>query len=148
MDVRCEKCHTEYELDESKVTEAGVTVKCTSCGNLFKIRRRSVAPPPRPPEPVTDTGSMWLIRTPGGEHRRFRELTTLQQWIVERKVTRDCEISRSGETWKRLGEIAELSAFFAIVDQAQASPRPTAGVDRKTQPFASAPVAPARPLAA
>src|SRR5262249_22308080 len=145
MDVRCEKCHTEYELDDAKVTEAGVTVKCTSCGNLFKIKRKSTQPLPRPPEMPGDTGAMWLIRPPGGDNRRFRELTTLEQWIVERKVTRDTEISRTGETWKKLGDIAELSAFFAIVDQAQAAARPPPAQERKsTQPLAPATVQPAR----
>src|SRR5215470_616625 len=148
MDVRCEKCHTEYELEESKVTEAGVTVKCTSCGNLFKIKRKGAQPPPRPPElpPTTaDSGGMWLIRSPGGENRRFRELTTLQQWIVERKVTREAEISRTGESWKKLGEITELASFFAIVDQAQAAARPGASAERRsTQPFAPQTVSPAR----
>src|SRR5215470_1178267 len=149
MDVRCEKCHTEYELEESKVTEAGVTVKCTSCGNLFKIKRKGAQPPPRPPElpPTTaDSGGMWLIRSPGGENRRFRELTTLQQWIVERKVTRDTEISRTGDSWKKLGDITELASFFAIVDQAQSAARsPTPGDRRSTQPFATSAVPPARP---
>ena len=147
MDVRCEKCHTEYELEESKVTEAGVTVKCTSCGNLFKIKRKTAQPPPRPPDlPATDSGGMWLIRSPGGENRRFRELTTLQQWIVERKVTRDTEISRTGETWKKLGDITELVSFFAIVDQAQSVARPGAAAERRsTQPFAPQTVSPARP---
>ncbi len=146
MDVRCEKCHTEYELDDSKVTEAGVTVKCTSCGNLFKIKRKSAQPAPRPAEiPAGDSGAMWLIRSPGGENRRFRELTTLQQWIVERKVTRECEISRTGETWKKLGDIAELASFFAIVDQARAAARPPPATDRKaTPPLAPLTVQPAR----
>ncbi|MDB4971505.1 MAG: Proline-rich protein [Myxococcales bacterium] len=58
-----------------------------------------------------------------GELFRFRELTTLQQWIVERKVTRDDEISRSGDQWKRLGGIAELASFFHIVEQAAAVAR-------------------------
>jgi predicted Zn finger-like uncharacterized protein len=131
MDVRCEKCQTEYELDEAKVSEAGVTVKCTTCGNLFKIRRRGqsvMAPTPLPPQTVPEgsTDRLWLIRNPRGEIQRFRELTTLQQWIVEQKVTRDCEISRTGETWKRLGDIAELASFFIIVEQAQASARAAA----------------------
>ena len=30
-----------------------------------------------------------MIRVASGEIYRFRELTTLQQWIVERKVSRD-----------------------------------------------------------
>src|SRR5207245_1548788 len=67
MDVRCEKCQTEYELDESRLKPGGVTVKCTNCGHMFKIRKRAntnvgVAtsgapaeapkPPPKPATPV------------------------------------------------------------------------------------------------
>src|SRR5262249_24896036 len=149
MDVRCEKCHTEYELEESRVTEAGVTVKCTSCGNLFKIKRKGAgqaaqagptAQTLRAPvdTPSTDGNGMWIVRSRGGESRRFRDLGTLQQWIVERKVTRDAEISRTGETWKKLGDIAELAAFFAVVDQAQAQgPRAGARVPaaQTSRPF-------------
>src|SRR5438045_3537139 len=55
MDVRCEKCQTEYELDEARLKPGGVTVKCTNCGHMFKIRKRTItnvgmastgAPPP------------------------------------------------------------------------------------------------------
>jgi predicted Zn finger-like uncharacterized protein len=42
MDVRCEKCTTVYEFDDSKVGDQGVTVKCTQCGNLFKVKRREI----------------------------------------------------------------------------------------------------------
>ena len=52
MNVRCEKCQTEYELDESRLKPGGVTVKCTTCGHMFKIRKRAPtnvgAPPPDP----------------------------------------------------------------------------------------------------
>src|SRR3569623_3130883 len=41
MDVRCEKCGTEYELDESRLKPGGVTGKCTNCGHMFKIRKRT-----------------------------------------------------------------------------------------------------------
>ncbi|MEO1172799.1 MAG: tetratricopeptide repeat protein, partial [Myxococcota bacterium] len=50
-------------------------------------------------------------------------LTTLQRWIVERKVSRDDEISRTGQKWERLGNIAELATFFQVVEQA-AEPKP------------------------
>src|SRR5690349_14401378 len=42
MDVRCEKCGTEYELDEARLKPGGVTVKCTNCGHMFKIRKRTI----------------------------------------------------------------------------------------------------------
>src|SRR5690348_11108219 len=157
MDVRCEKCQTEYELDESRLKPGGVTVKCTNCGHMFKIRKRSAtnvgvaagataAAPPAPavpapaaerpkapsqggdgaPRAATDLGSgpnaerQWLIRLANGEQRSCRELATLQQWIVAGVVTRESLISRSGKTWKRLGDIGELGQYFTIADEARA----------------------------
>lgn len=160
MDVRCEKCGTEYELDEARLKPGGVTVKCTSCGHTFKIRKRApeAEPPtipstitgmprPQPPAPAvppvpaarpqpapapaaassvamraTDaaaTERQWLIRLENGETRACRELSTLQQWIIAGEVTRDALISRSGKTWKLLGDITELGTYFAIADEAR-----------------------------
>jgi predicted Zn finger-like uncharacterized protein len=148
MDITCPQCKTEYEFEDSKVTEAGVTVKCTSCDFMFKVRRKAVLetepvlPPPLPPsgpssEQVPAGNRVWMIRTASGQVYNFKELTTLQQWIVECKVSRDDHISRSGETWKRLGDIVELASFFQVVDAAM-----SAGA---MAPRASAAPAPARP---
>jgi predicted Zn finger-like uncharacterized protein len=147
MDVRCEQCGTEYELDEARLKPGGVTVKCTSCGHMFKIRRRpstnlGLAPvntPPaaprtpaaRPasssgvPRPHTQTGDSgpndrtWIIRLTTGEQRTCRELATLQQWILAGEATRDAMISRSGKTWKQLGDIPELAQFFDLAEEAR-----------------------------
>ncbi len=158
MDVRCEKCQTEYELDENRLKPGGVTVKCTNCGHMFKIRKRSntnvgvpavpaADPRSRPvsskqpltsdrparaesmgdaPLRITDTPSgpsserQWLVRLENGETRTCRELAILQQWIVAGAVSRESLISRSGKTWKRLGDIAELAQYFVIADEARA----------------------------
>jgi predicted Zn finger-like uncharacterized protein len=171
MDVRCEKCLTVYELDDAKVGNAGLTVKCQDCGNLFKVRRRSDTAEMvvrdehgvDPAEAITDPVAvalttpiapaqsaasesnddhtrrlsmpeapraeerMWMLRSAKtAEVTRFRELTTLQQWIVERKVSRQDEISRGGESWKPLGGIAELASFFHVVEQAESAAPPSA----------------------
>lgn len=181
MDVRCEKCGTEYELDDARLKPSGVTVKCTSCDHVFRVRRHSITtagvgtgieidePPPgtkRPdtmredalPEghgatevertsrsvpgsdtipvtPVDADGAStprairltpssaraharrgrernWLVRLPSGDIETCRELATLHQWIISGKVSRISGISRTGKTWKRLGDIKELSSFF------------------------------------
>ena len=173
MDVRCEKCQTEYELDEARLKPGGVTVKCTNCGHMFKIRKRSAtnvgapavsaelprsrpvsskppqAEPPRkrpdsmldgddptavntkaaPPGPLdandgdgpTVPDRQWLIRLENGEQKSCRELASLQQWIVSGVVTRESLISRTGKTWKRLGDVAELAQYFVIADEARAT---------------------------
>jgi predicted Zn finger-like uncharacterized protein len=158
MDVRCEKCRTEYELDESKLKPGGVTVKCTNCGHMFKVRRRITAigpavsgPPtlrggsepasapkpsaPAPADPLAsgaDSDPTWLIRLTDGEILTCRELATLQKWIVAGRVDRDCEISRTGKKWKLLGEIGELASFFEIADEA----RQVTGAPIRRQPTA------------
>lgn len=120
MDVKCENCGTEYEFDDAKVTAAGITVKCTQCGHLFKVARPAIVVP-EPSDGQETLGPRprhWMIRNRHGEIREFRDLSTLQQWIVERKVARDDEISKTGESWKPLGTIAELQSFFRAVGAA------------------------------
>jgi predicted Zn finger-like uncharacterized protein len=169
MDVRCEKCQTEYELDEARLKPGGVTVKCTNCGHMFKIRKRSntaagtaipaadparAKPPSKPasmqaaqPQQTaagpgytrsdsllddaptisadgpTSVERQWLIRLENGEQKSCRELATLQQWIVAGVVSRESLISRSGKTWKRLGDITELMQYFEIADEARTTAR-------------------------
>ena len=125
MDVRCERCKTLYELDDARVSEAGTTVRCTTCSHVFRVRKKvllmteavgeggeSTAVPP----PVVEKPA-WRVRSPGGRVIAFRELTSMQKWIVERKFGRDDEISLHGDHWKRLGDIAELQPFFLLLDE-------------------------------
>ncbi len=128
MDVRCDNCGTEYEFDDDKLTPNGVNVKCTSCGHVFRVAK--VISLGREPEPApAPANGDWMIRQASGSVFRFKELTTLQKWIVERKVSRDDEISRNGGTWKRLGQIPELGAFFHAVDKPSAGDEPSAADD-------------------
>src|SRR5262245_5005900 len=39
MDVRCDRCQTEYELDDESVAGAGASVQCTTCGHTFVVSR-------------------------------------------------------------------------------------------------------------
>lgn len=153
MDVRCERCRAHYVFDDAQVTEAGVTVKCSNCGHVFKVKKKALvvtvpvkpgeateepitpgaAPPPRAPlaaagmpsaartapHPLPPEKREWRVRQANGNVFTFKELTTLQKWIVEKKVSRDDEISLSGDQWKRLGNIAELAAFFQVVEAAE-----------------------------
>lgn len=133
MDVGCPKCQTEYELDDTRVPEDGVTVKCTTCGHVFRVKKKSlvVTLPVREGEaavrqaqaagelPPAPPSREWKIRQPGGNVFSCRELTTLQKWIIEGKIGRDDEISLSGDTWKRLGNIPELASFFQVFEEAK-----------------------------
>ena len=60
----------------------------------------------------------WTLSTEDGKIHRFRDLNTLQKWIVERKVTRNEKISRAGGSWLALGDVVELAPFFSVIDEA------------------------------
>lgn len=96
MQVNCDTCSTPYYLSERQVALGVFT--CDACGAVCQIQR--------PP------GKEWQIQRSSGEILVFQGLATLQEWIVTRKVFREDQISRSGQKWKRLGEIPELQPFF------------------------------------
>ncbi len=91
-------------------------------------------PPQLPPATASGAYEFWTVKLSGtGEVFRFREMTTLQQWIVERKVSREDAISRTGDVWRKLGTIPELDPFFNIVDRAlQAGGMPKAQPEEPT----------------
>ena len=155
MDVRCERCRAQYVFDDDQVTEAGLAVQCSNCGHVFRVMKKAlvVTVPVRPgeaaearpivPSPASSTGTVpaeapvttpmaekkeWRVRQANGNVFTFKELTTLQKWIVERKVSRDDEISLSGDQWKRLGNIAELATFFQVVEAAERGQGPAPAI--------------------
>ncbi len=51
MIVECTNCHSKYNIDESKIPETGVKVRCPKCQNVISIKKE-ILPPTPPPEPV------------------------------------------------------------------------------------------------
>jgi predicted Zn finger-like uncharacterized protein len=128
MDVRCDRCQTEYELDENRLTEAGVAVKCTNCGNVFKVRMRTSsmpglaagavlgsAPTLASPPALSSAHRVWLVRRYDGSTLTLNDLTDLQRAVVERQVAPDDGVSIGGGAWHTLGSIPELASFFEVV---------------------------------
>lgn len=90
MDVTCERCGTEYEFDETLVSDRGTTVKCTNCGHLFKVFRGSSAGAVAA-ESAADARKAWTLRTEAGASRPIQSLKELQRLIAEGAVGEDDE---------------------------------------------------------
>jgi len=41
MIIQCEKCQTKFRLDDSRVTDKGVKVRCTKCKHVFTVRKET-----------------------------------------------------------------------------------------------------------
>ncbi len=131
MDVACPKCKSEYEFDDARVPEGGVTVKCTSCAYVFRLKKEAPLEAHLPPASPTRE---WKLRKPSGNIVKCRDLTMLQRLIIEGKVQREDEISLTGENWKSLGSIPELASFFQIVDEAAKARAPAESAAVSTAP--------------
>ncbi|MBP7682276.1 MAG: zinc-ribbon domain-containing protein [Deltaproteobacteria bacterium] len=107
MDVICQNCGTEYDFDETLVSERGTTVKCTQCAHLFKVYR-----------PGGGDARPWSIRHRDGREELVPTLRDLQKLIATNVLSEFDEIARQGDAYKPLGSIAELATFFS---QARAS---------------------------
>lgn len=101
MDVTCQRCQTRYEFDDALVSSRGTTVKCTQCGNLFKVR----------PPAGSAAQDAWIVRTTNGEELTFKAMRELQAAITSGRVGRDDELVGEGRN-RLLGEIDELEIFF------------------------------------
>jgi predicted Zn finger-like uncharacterized protein len=60
MIIQCEQCKAKFRLDDSKVTDRGVKVRCAKCRNVFTVTREQ--PEAAPPDfasslEPTDTGA-------------------------------------------------------------------------------------------
>lgn len=118
MDVRCGRCQSEYQVEDANVSDLGTEVQCSDCGHMFVVKRPGSAARPANTSREPEAGT-WVIETGAGRPLRLRDLTTLHKWIIERRVGRESRLSRDGDPWQRLGDMAELVPFFDIVDSAE-----------------------------
>jgi predicted Zn finger-like uncharacterized protein len=102
MDVKCERCNTEYEFDDALVSGRGTTVKCTNCGHKFKIRRHD----------ADFSEDFWNVTTADNRTLVFTSLRELQRAIQTHLVERTDRLSRGGLPPKAIGQIPELAPFF------------------------------------
>jgi len=102
MEITCNRCKTEYEFDDALVSERGTTVRCTNCGEQFKVYRteRSALP------------ERWVVGRRDGRELVFTNLRDLQRAITNMQVGRHDTLTRGSAPPRPLASIAELEPFF------------------------------------
>jgi predicted Zn finger-like uncharacterized protein len=129
MDVTCNRCSTSYEFEETLIAATGTTVKCTQCGHLFKVYRGdsprdSQSPASPSADPPAALPTRWRVRRADGSLHTLDSLGELTRLINAGQFRREDELSRTGQVWKRLGEISELAALLEPVASARTSDPP------------------------
>ena len=57
MIVECNNCHAKYNVDESKIPDAGIKVKCHKCQSIIFIEREKPMPETMPQKPAVETAT-------------------------------------------------------------------------------------------
>lgn len=110
IDVRCPQCATIFELDERQMRGGAATLQCSVCEHLFRIESSQ-----RIPE--QENHRRWMVRTrQRGDILYFTGFDTLHRWIIERRVSLQDEISRTGSRWTKLEQVGEFAPIFQVVE--------------------------------
>ena len=99
--IRCTKCSTEFALDPSQVGAEGVTLRCSVCSHMFHAEPDpgAAAPP-------------WRVQTADGMRFTVADLRRVLEQAEDGRLRPDDQVSRTGDTWIRLGEMPEFSSLF------------------------------------
>ena len=99
--IRCTKCSTEFALDPSQVGSEGVTLRCSVCSHMFHAE----------PDPGA-AAAPWRVLTVDKLAFSVPDLRRVLEQIEDGRLRPDDQISRTGETWIKLGEMPEFSSLF------------------------------------
>jgi predicted Zn finger-like uncharacterized protein len=102
--VACDNCGAGYLVDPILVGPEGTPIKCAYCHGVFRVFPED--------EAMLRSPVVWLLRGPAGDTTPFSRLGVLQQRILSGEVGPDWEMSRFGESWRRLSSIEGLGVFF------------------------------------
>lgn len=108
MEVRCPKCATVFEFDERQMRGAVATLKCSVCQHLFRLETTTS---------IQENQSRWMVRDrQTGDVLYFAGFDVLHRWILEGKVQRQDQISRTGKKWTALDDVGEFMPIFQVLD--------------------------------
>lgn len=103
MDVRCERCRAQYVFDDEQFTPSGLTVRCTNCGHLFRVRKKEivVTVPLRPDEL---SGAPLTPGTVAANAPRARPLAVVAEEGADADLGAEVERSEAG---RELGHVSD-----------------------------------------
>jgi predicted Zn finger-like uncharacterized protein len=109
MDVRCPQCDTLYEIDARQLRGGAATLKCSQCDHVFRLQTHAAL--------SRENQRRWMVRnTTSGDILYFSAFDQLHEWILQGKVGKSDQVSRTGKSWRRLEAIGEFRPIFQAVE--------------------------------
>lgn len=107
MIIQCEKCQTRFRLDDSRVTDKGVKVRCTKCKHVFSVLKKEPEVKSfEPGEAMTDFSS------PAARGDVSTAVPEDQHFVAESVADTPVDFGNSEDTSLR-SEPSDISSFDA-----------------------------------
>ena len=100
MEACCPHCGGSQLIDAGVLPAAGGNLTCRACGDDFWARTV-----PR----QNDSG--WFLRRRDGSRENVSDMASLVALLRDGRASLEDEISRTGDSWRRLAEIVELATM-------------------------------------
>jgi predicted Zn finger-like uncharacterized protein len=141
LNVPCEGCKAPYSIDERRVPDAGLKMRCPKCGHAFLVRKpeRAASPLATPPAPPAG----------GGGAARFGEIELDLPLVAGRPATPGASANERADAGGRPPSMPDFGELDLDLPALAADlPTPSAGVRTLGRPpavsgSAAKPVAPA-----
>jgi predicted Zn finger-like uncharacterized protein len=109
MDVRCPQCDTLYEIDARQLRGGAATLRCSQCDHVFRLQTNAAL--------SRENQRRWMVKnTTSGDILYFSGFDQLHEWILQGKVAKTDQVSRTGKVWQRLEAIGEFRPIFQAVE--------------------------------
>jgi predicted Zn finger-like uncharacterized protein len=103
----CPHCKASRAIDEAFIGHEGTVLRCEGCRRFFRVfdeKKKTELPSP----------GGWMVRKMDGDVVRVDRLAVLHRWIMDGTVTENDQFMMVGTSWRRIGEIYELSGVFDL----------------------------------
>jgi len=97
MNVRCERCKIEYELDDHAIGDHGQSVMCSTCGHTFFVSRAR-----------RDCQSGWMLLECDGTQTPIENMEVLKETVLSGQISPDDFVRQGEGEWQRIADIPDL----------------------------------------
>ena len=139
MRVSCEKCASQYNVEDARVPMSGLRMQCTKCGHSFTVERAKGEGGGQGPA-ATKQAQYQVRRRSGRVFGPFLEGAILKM-LKEQTLAGDEDVSLDGNTWTPLKDLPAFAAHFG----GGGSDQPELPAPKAPAPAVVAPPPPAPP---
>ncbi|MFH1132191.1 MAG: tetratricopeptide repeat protein [Pseudomonadota bacterium] len=117
MKINCNRCGTEYNVDETQIPNTGLTIECENCQESIFVSANQAQPPGSPPPIPADAGESnkrYYVRKANGEIAGPWVQQAIVSMLEQQTLSGNETVSEDGRQWISLSEISVFANYHRM----------------------------------